>query len=65
MNIFMIRHVESSRYVDRHGKHTVSAKTVKIYTDLSEARKRRASLTKSRSTKYAIDEYELGFLKEL
>lgn len=64
MNIFLIRNEESNKYIDKRGRQTIHTKCIKIHTDLGEARKHRAALSKQRPIKYKIEEYELTFLRE-
>lgn len=64
MNVFLIRNEESNKYIDRRGRHTINTKSIKVHTDLNDARQQRAALTKKRPIKYIIEEYELTFLRD-
>jgi len=64
MNVFLIRKEESNKYIDKSGRQTINTKSIKVHTNLNEARQQRAALTKRQPIKYTIEEYELTFLRE-
>lgn len=64
MNVFLIRNEESNKYIDKRGRQTINTKSIKVHTDLNEARQQRAALSKKKLVKYTIEEYELTFLRE-